>query len=249
MDSNKDDILQENEERIFRYLHGDMTSEEEAQFEMDLQSDETLRSQTETIARTIKAMGTIGSEQDRKFVSEMKKTSNKKARPMRWLSIAASVAIIFTFGFKLFDYIRIGNIGEEYATLFPASEIFNGDENFVIVSGWDCDYTSTQLTVLFNNVAEGKDLDNTITILSPLWTNYYKGVDLTDRESINNNIREGFVPYEHYIGWYLIIAYLRNHDKKNARNVLGQMRRIYLEETSIMGSSLFELSLKIRYLM
>ena len=129
MDSKKDDILQENEERITRYLHGEMTPDEETQFEKDIQSDETLRNQTEAIARTIKAMNAIGSEHDRKLVEEMRGSSKKKTRPTRWLSIAASIAIVFTFGFKIFDYIRIGNIGEEYATLFPASEIFKGDEN------------------------------------------------------------------------------------------------------------------------
>ena len=61
MDSKKDDILQENEERITRYLQGEMTSEEETLFEEDLHKDETLRNQTEVIARTIKAMNVIGS--------------------------------------------------------------------------------------------------------------------------------------------------------------------------------------------
>lgn len=240
MDSKRDDILQENEERITRYLQGEMTSEEETLFEEDLHKDETLRNQTEVIARTIKAMNAIGSVQDRKLIEGMRSSSKKKTRPTRWLSIAASIAIIFTTSFKIFDYVRIGNIGEEYANLFPPTEIFMGNENTSM---------NIQLIGLFNNVAEGKDLDNTIAILSPLWTNYYMSVDIFDRESINKNIQEGVIPYEHYIGWYLTVAYLRNHDKKKAKVTLGQMRSIYKEETSIMGSNLFELSLKIRYLM
>ncbi len=241
MNSKTDDILQENEERITRYLHGEMNPDEEILFEKDIQSDEILRNQTEAIARTIKAMNAIGSEHDRKLVEEMRGSSKKKTRPTRWLSIAASIAIVFTFGFKIFDYIRIGNIGEEYATLFPASEIFKGDENSEM---------TILLTGLFSNVAEGKDLDNTIATLSPIWANYYKSVNIYDIARFDNgNYKEETIPYEHYVGWYLTIAYLRNHDKRRAKVILGQMRSIYREEVSIMGSNLFELSLKIRYLM
>lgn len=77
MDSKKDDILHKNEERITRYLHGEMTSDEETLFEKDIQSDETLRNQTEAIARTIKAMNALGFEQDRKLVEEMRGSSKK----------------------------------------------------------------------------------------------------------------------------------------------------------------------------
>ena len=104
MDSKKDDILHKNEERITRYLHGEMTSDEETLFEKDIQSDETLRNQTEAIARTIKAMNALGFEQDRKLVEEMRGSSKKKTRPTRWLSIAASFALLISVGYYTYDY-------------------------------------------------------------------------------------------------------------------------------------------------
>ena len=235
-------INQQNEDRIDRYLSGDMTLEEERSFESDLQHDMMLRNQAMMSAHMVKAMDIVGKEQDNEYLSQVKSSVAKKHHPTRWLSIAASIAIVFTFGFKIFDYIRIGNIGEEYATLFPASEIFKGDEN---------SEKSVLLTGLFNNVAEGKDLDNTIATLSPIWANYYQSVNIYEIARFDNkNYKEDeAIPYEHYVGWYLTIAYLRNHDKRRARVILGQMRSIYREEVSIMGSNLFELSLKIRYLM
>lgn len=233
-----DNILLDNEERIDRYLSGDMTSDEEKEFESDIQSDTILRKQAIVASHLVKAMDTVGKSRDKVFISQSKKSVISKLFSTKWLSFAASIAIVFTIGFKIFDYIRIGNIGEEYATTFPVSDIFKGDEN---------NGMSTQLTLLFNNVVEGKDLNNTIAMLSTIWTNYYKGVNVFEIARFEKNKDES-IPYEHYVGWYLTIAYLRNHDKKKAKEVLGQMRSIYREESTIMGSSLFELSQKIRYL-
>ena len=234
-----DNILLDNEERIDRYLSGDMTSDEEKEFESDIQIDTMLRNQALSASHLVKAMDAVGRSRDKVFISQTKASMKSKHISTIWLAIAASIAIVYTICFKTFDYNIIGNIGEEYATIFPVSEIFKGDVN---------NNMTVQLTGLFNNVAEGKDLDNTIASLSPIWTNYYKSVNVLDIARFDNN-KEEAIPYEHYVGWYLTIAYLRNHDKKKAKVVLGQMRSIYREESSIMGSNLFEKKKKIRYLM
>ena len=202
MDSKKDDILQENEERITRYLHGEMTPNEETQFEKDIQSDETLRNQTEAIARTIKAMNAIGSEQDRKLVEEMRGSSKKKTRPTRWLSIAASFALLITVGYYTYDYSSTVSLGKEYATAFPLSTEIRGEED---------DEVFEQLTVLFDNVANNRDIDNTIEQLEVLW-----------QQSQSDTYNE-FTTYAPYIGWNLAIAYLLDYDKKEARVVLEQL--------------------------
>lgn len=202
MNSNKDDILQENEERITRYLHGEMNPDEETLFEKDLQSDETLRNQTEAIARTIKAMNAIGSEQDRKLVEEMRCSSKKKTRPTRWLSIAASFALLITVGYYTYDYSSTVSLGKEYATAFPLSTEIRGEED---------DEVLNQLTVLFDNVANNRDIDNTIEQLEVLW-----------QRSQSDTYNE-FTTYAPYIGWNLAIAYLLDYDKKEARVVLEQL--------------------------
>lgn len=202
MDSKKDDILQENEERITRYLHGEMTPDEETLFEKDIQSDETLRNQTETIARTIKAMNAIGSEQDRKLVEEMRGSSKKKTRPTRWLSIAASFALLITMGYYTYDYTSTVSLGKEYATAFPLSTEIRGEED---------DEVFEQLTMLFDNVANHRDIDNTIEQLEVLW-----------QQSQSDTYNE-YTTYAPYIGWNLAVAYLLDHDKKEAKTVLEQM--------------------------
>lgn len=206
MDSKKDDILQENEERITRYLHGEMTPDEETLFEKDIQSDETLRNQTEAIARTIKAMNAIGSEQDRKLVEEMRGSSKKKTRPTRWLSIAASFALLITVGYYTYDYSSTVSLGKEYAKAFPLSTEIRGEED---------DEVLDQLTVLFDNVTNNRDIDNTIEQLEVLW-----------QQSQSDTYNE-YTTYAPYIGWNLAIAYLLDYDKKKANAVLEQMEQEY----------------------
>lgn len=202
MNSNQDDILQENEERITRYLHGEMTPSEEALFEKDIQSDETLRNQTEAIARTIKVMNTIGSEKDRKVVEEMKSSSKRKARPTRWLSIAASFALLITVGYYTYDFTTTVSLGKEYATAFPLSSEIRGEEDEEVLN---------KLTVLFDNVANNRDIDNTIEQLEVLW-----------QQSQSDTYNE-YTTYAPYIGWNLAISYLLDYDKKKARVVLEQL--------------------------
>ena len=203
MDSKKDDILQENEERITRYLHGEMTPDEETLFEKDIQSDETLRNQTEAIARTIKAMNGIGSEKDKKLVEEMRNSSKKKTRPTRWLSIAASFALLIIVGYYTYDYSSTVSLGKEYATAFPLSTEIRGEED---------DEVFEQLTVLFDNVANNRDIDNTIEQLEVLW-----------QQSQSDTYNE-YTTYAPYIGWNLAIAYLLDYDKKEARVVLESIK-------------------------
>lgn len=203
MDSKKDDILQENEERITRYLHGEMTPDEETLFEKDIQSDETLRNQTEAIARTIKAMSAIGSEHDRKLVEEMRGSSKKKTRPTRWLSIAASFALLITVGYYTYDYSSTVSLGKEYATAFPLSSEIRGEEDEEVLN---------KITVLFDNVANNRDIDNTIEQLEVLW-----------QQSQSDTYNE-YTTYAPYIGWNLAIAYLLDYDKKKARVVLEQLK-------------------------
>ncbi len=205
-----EDQLYNNEERINRYLFGEMSPEENAQFESDLKNDDQLRQQAESMAQMVKAMDAVGAERDKEMISKMKSTSVRKAQPVRWLSIAASFALIITVGYHIYDYNRIGNLGEEYASAFPVSSIVRGEND---------DEVSRKLTKLFDNVANGNDLDTTISQLSELWV-------LSQSETYNE-----YTTYAPYIGWNLAIAYLRNHDKKAAKKMLENMSSLYSDNT------------------
>ncbi len=214
-----DDQTYNNEERINRYLHGEMTPEEESVFESDLQKDDTLKRQAESMARIVKEMKVLGDEHDKHLVEQMKASSEKKTSPVRWISIAASFALIFTVGYHIYDYSATTGLGREYASAFPTSSIIRGEE--------DKDVSET-LAALFDNVANGEDLDNTIEQLEKLWT-------LSQSDTYN-----GYTTYEPYIGWNLAIAHLRNNDKKEAKTILKQLQTMYPEGTA-MGDKVTEL--------
>ena len=88
---NMEETLYNNEERIERYLHGEMTPEEEAIFEEDLANEDTLRRQAEAMARIVKGMETVGNEQDRLMVEKM-----KAAKSTMWKKSNMKIFMKFT---------------------------------------------------------------------------------------------------------------------------------------------------------
>ena len=218
---NMEETLYDNEERIERYLHGEMTPDEEAIFEEDLANDDTLRRQAEAMARIVKGMETVGGEQDRLLVEKMKTANGKKLAPVWWMSIAASLVIIFTVGYHFYDRSQTIALGQQYAYVFST-------ETETLIRGEEDEDVANKLSVLFDNAANGKDLKNTISQLEELWA-------LAQSDTYND-----YTTYEPYIGWNLAIAYLRNNEKKEAKSVLKQMQLDYPEGTAI-GDKVAEL--------
>lgn len=216
-----DETLYNNDERIERYLHGEMTPEEESLFEKDLANDDTLRRQAEVMARIVKGMEVVGGEQDRMMIDKMKAANGKRLAPVWWMSIAASLVIIFTVGYHFYDRSQTIGMGQQYAYVFST-------ETETLIRGEENEEVANKLDELFDNAANGKDLDNTIKQLDELWA-------LSKSDSYND-----YTTYEPFIGWNLAIAYLRNNDKKEARSVLKQMQLNYPEGTA-MGDKVVEL--------
>jgi len=219
------EIIYNNEERIDRYLHGEMTREEELLFEEDLSKDDNLRQQAETIARMAKSMKVVGSDQDRTFIEQMKDSAGTKLAPVWWLSIAASILIIFTIGYHFYDRYQTISLGRQYAYVFST-------ETESLIRGAENEDVANQLTVLFDNAANGKDLDNTIKQLEELW------------KLSQSDVYNEYTNYAPIIGWNLAIAYLQNNDKKGAVAILTQMQSHYPEET-IIGKFVLELLEKL----
>ncbi len=220
-----DETLYKNEERIERYLHGEMTPEEETQFEQDIANDDTLRRQAEAMARIVKGMEAVGGEQDRLMIDKMKAANGKKLAPVWWMSIAASLVIIFTVGYHFYDRSQTIALGQQYAYVFST-------ETGSLIRGEEDEDVANKLNVLFDNAANGKDLNNTIKQLEELWA-------LSKSDTYNS-----YTTYEPFIGWNLAIAHLRNNDKKEARSILKQMQQNYPEGTA-MGEKVVELINKI----
>ena len=216
-----DETLYNNDERIERYLHGEMTPEEESLFEKDIANDDTLRRQAEAMARIVKGMEVVGGEQDRMMIEKMKAANGKRLAPVWWMSIAASLVIIFTVSYHFYDRSQTIALGQQYAYVFSTEteSLIRGEEDVDVAN---------KLNVLFDNAANRKDLDNTIKQLDELWA-------LSKSDTYNS-----YTTYEPFIGWNLAIAHLRNNDKKEAKSVLKQMQLDYPEGTAI-GDKIAEL--------
>ena len=230
MNANENSVQEKdllNDERLSRYMKGVMNADEESAFMEELKSNEELRNQAISQARLVKGMKQVDEELKDAFRQSDEQTirriANKaigiKKHSARWLAIAASIVFIVFVGFKSYDYYDTTSLGREYANTFPTSTVIRGEANTDV---------DTELTTLFNNVAEGKDLDNTTSRLKTLW-------ELSKQETYND-----YTDYAPYIGWNLAVGYLRNYEKAMARNVLSEMETIYDNET-IIGIKVREL--------
>ena len=224
-----------NDERITRYMQGKMNADEESAFMEELNSNEDLRNQAIAQARLVKGMKQVDEELKdafreadeqtiKRMAKEASETSVSKKSSARWLAIAASVVFIVFVGFKSYDYYDTTSLGKKFANTFPTSTIIRGEANADV---------DTELTTLFNNVAEGKDLDNTTSRLKTLW------------EQAKQDTYNDYTDYSPYIGWNLAIGYLRNYEKVKAKAVLEEMKEMYLSGT-VIGDQVLLLEKQLR---
>ena len=231
-------IIQEkdllNDDRISRYMQGMMEPEEEMSFIEELKNNEELRNQAIAQARLVKGMKQADEELKETFrqadeqtikriAKETSETSVSKKSSARWLAIAASVVFIVFVGFKSYDYYNTTSLGKKYANTFPTTSIIRGETNTDV---------ETELSTLFNNIAEGNDLNNTTSRLATLW-------ELSKQDTYNDN-----TDYAPYIGWNLALGYLENYEKAKAKEVLNEMKQLYPEGTAI-GDKVRDLLIEI----
>ena len=225
--NDNENILQEkdllNDERISRFLQGKMKADEEATFMEEMKNNDDLRDQAIVQARLVKGMKQVDEELKdafrqadeqtiKRIAKETFETSVGKKSSVRWLAIAASVVFIVFVGFKSYDYYDTTSLGKEYANTFPTTSIIRGESNTAV---------ETELSTLFNNVAECKDLDDTTSRLSTLW-------ELSKQDTYND-----YTDFAPYIGWNLAIGYLENYEKTKAKDVLIEMKQTYPEGTAL----------------
>ena len=211
------DIIEE--ERINRFLRGEMSSEEETTFMDELKSNDVLRNKAVVAARMAKAIKTVGEEKD-SLVKEALLTSNdhdiemivknvtrkrSKLLTLRIISVAASILILVISGWHYYDYRVTTGLGNEYEMMFESSSF---------VRGVDTGSVEKELNSLFAKVKSGDDSDNTIKRLSLLW-------ELSTMETYND-----YTDYAPQIGWNLAIAYLKDNDKDNCQNYYSCNRNL-----------------------
>ena len=137
-----------------------------------------------------------------------------KFRNLKPMVIQIIIGVAFG-GYRYYDYTVVTSLGKEYANAFPFTEVTRGDSD---------DAVETELTTLFDNIAQGKNLKQSVAQLDVLW-------ELSHSEIYNN-----YTEYEPYIGWYLAIGYLQSNNKKQAKCVLECLKDISINE-SLLGDT------------
>ena len=224
--------LLEEDDRIVAYLKGKMSEEEEQQFMKELKENPELKAKAIAVARLVKGLKEVGTEQDKKtqdaflaFSDEWVETAVKQAintqekepaeaetkktktisiyRTATWLSIAASLICIIWLGLTYNNYRKTTGLGDEYVDAFDTGIFVRGEEN--------TGEAEKKLSALFQNVKDNRDLDETIHELSLCW-------ELSTMEVYND-----YTDYSADIGWNLAIAHLKDNNKKDAKAVLEKL--------------------------
>ena len=219
-------------ERISKYLQGQMTKEEEQVFLEDVKKDPEFKARAIAAARLAKGISDVGKEQDKDVVNAFK-IANKESvleiakkvaakekstakivalkKGLKLMSVAASILFIVFVGFQYKEYNHVTSLGKVHEELLDRQK-FRGNESPVV----------DEVLSLNKNVVEKKDLDNTIKRLEVLW-------ELAKMKTTLNDYTN-FAPE---IGWNLAIAYLKDNEKKKATNILQEMSTMYDQDTAI----------------
>ena len=241
--NNIDEALLLEDDRIVRYLKGKMTADEEEKFMQEVNSNEELKSKAIAVARLVKGMKEVGSTNDKDIISDFLATDSdeiqaivngavkKKGkvipwrRTAKWLSAAASIALLIWGGFTYNDYRQTTRLGNEYSTVFSSSQLIRGGEDNAEIEN--------KLAKLFDNVVTKTDLDKTLSDLEKYW-------NLATQETYND-----YTDYAAEIGWNLAVGHLRNNEKNKAKDVLTKLIDVAPEGTAI-GDKARELLYKMK---
>ena len=167
IDNIDENVFTQNE-RISKYLQGQMTKEEELAFLEDVKKDHDFKARAIAAARLAKGISDVGKEQDKDVVNAFK-IANKESvmeiakkvaeeekstarilafkKGFKVMSVAASILFIVFVGFQYKEYNHVTSLGNDYAVLLD-EPIFKGNKSPVV----------DEVLTLNKNVVEKKDL-------------------------------------------------------------------------------------------
>lgn len=268
--TNIDPRLLEEDDRITAYLKGQMTAEEEQKFLKELEDNPDFKEKAIVTARLVKGLKQVGYERDQvirgaflassmrgvesivygtpqleyadyelpdketlaeqdRYYKEMatKKELNMGLirRVSSWTAIAASLVGVVWLGVGYYNYQQTTGLGEQYGEAFPTS---------MIVRGADASSEARKnLERLFTDIKDNENIDDAIHELSLCW-------EIAQMETYND-----YTDYSAEIGWNLVMAYLKDNDRKNAKNVLERLVDI-TEDGSVINKKAKELLGKLK---
>lgn len=205
MSNAEDTRFQEMDERIERFLRGEMTVEEEARLREELKSNAELREHARAISTLLKGIRAKSRQRDQEIISEVttNKQPNNNRRIALWIASAAAVlALYFGYSFHA-ENARIAQVNEmlaPYYMHYDMDELSRGETDSVTIA---------HLYTLFNRIPEERDMTEIIAELEPIFSSLDE--DYT------------FYPYANDITWNLALAYVKAKETDKAKNLLYKL--------------------------
>lgn len=203
--------LKKIDDLIDRFIHNEMTAEEEAQFLADVKADAELSEYARATIQLIRGVQKVAQEDDEEMIQMLKDASPRDAysasgkkypvyRTMRfWQGCAAIAVAACLCVFFVNQHITNLRINETISNVdLPTSMYERGAEEPV------------DFTTISNNISEGKFLTSTIVELEQMYQEC-----LTPEHADTQT--------QAIVGWYLVKAYIRNGQKDECIPILEQL--------------------------
>ena len=228
--SNTDEIkFNEMDERIERFLRGQMSPEEEAQLHEDLKNDPDLREHARAVSSLIKGIRFkefISEYSVRRSIEEQGKEPSKmygceliddeedtithKAKPSNlrrliiWTSSIAA-ALMLVVGVSVYiekmRYDQTDEMLSPYYTHYDIASLSRGETDSIAIA---------HLYTLFNRIPYEKDMSDIIAELEPIYA------------SLDDDFT--YYPYANDIAWNLALAYVKAGEKEKAKTLLDKLK-------------------------
>lgn len=220
----------DNSERIERYLREQMSPEENDAFLNDLSSDKDLREEAQIMALMIKEMKEEQARQSERLTEAVlnDRDSVRKAKTISIVRWSLSIAAMFIL---IFGAVTLWNKQSDTDVLYAQADIIfeqhyspytlQGDSR-----GGDSD-VEKELSVLFNLVGTEKDISPVIEKLQKI------------HDSIDSEYEYSL--YADEITRYLALAYLKDHNIEEAKELLKPLADNGDEEAKLLLKDLNDL--------
>lgn len=193
----------DNSERIDRFFRKQMSLEERNAFMDDLKNDEDLYEEAQITALLIHGLKEEQSKQEQEITQEIRRAKSPVniRKIVYWAGSIAAVFIIFFGSIRFYQITQMDNLFGEYYKPYKVNVV--GEPR-----GNTDEATKKELAALFNQVGTEKDVASTIQKLQTIF------------ESINSESGYEYSLYADDIAWYLALAYLKDHQKDKAIELL-----------------------------
>ena len=228
--NNIDEIkFNEMDERIERFLRGQMSPEEEEQLHEDLKNDPDLREHASVVSALVKGIREkegyrdkcathriireseeylrpcgmeLPEDEDNSVLVESKKPSNLR-RLIIWTSSIAA-ALVLVVGISVYiekmRYEQTDEMLSPYYTHYDIASLSRGETDSITIA---------HLYTLFNRIPDERNMSAIIAELEPIYA------------SLDDDFT--YYPYANDIAWNLALAYVKAGEKEKAKEVLNKL--------------------------